>query len=104
MVGVSPENGVGMPDIGKLAAAYGLPFFRITALPEAGATVDEALRTDGPVIVEVMLDTAQFFEPKLSSRAEPDGTIVSPPIEDMYPFLPREELAADMRYSSKEEE
>jgi acetolactate synthase-1/2/3 large subunit len=51
-----------------------------------------ALALDGPVIIEAVLDPEQFFEPKLSSKQMPDGSIVSPSLEDMFPFLPFEEL------------
>ena len=47
--------------------------------------------TEGPVLCEAVLDPEQNFEPKLSSKVLPDGRIVSPEIDDMYPFLPREE-------------
>jgi len=57
---------------------------------EIQSAVQQVLDTDGAVLCEVMLDPAQNFEPKLSSRVEPDGTITSPPIDDMYPFLERE--------------
>ena len=103
MVGVSPENGVGMPEIRRIAEAYGMPYYRVDRLSAMDAVVDAALAAEGPALIEVLLDPAQFFAPKLSSKAQPDGTIASPPIEDMYPFLPREEYAADM-ISEKQEE
>jgi acetolactate synthase-1/2/3 large subunit len=53
------------------------------------------LNTVGPVICEVILDSNQNFEPKLSSKVMSDGTIVSPPIDDMFPFLSREEYASN---------
>ena len=51
----------------------------------------KVLGTEGPVLCEVVVDPEQNFEPKLSSKVLPDGRIVSPEIDDMYPFLPREE-------------
>ena len=80
-----------------------MPYYRVDRLSAMDAVVDAALAAEGPALIEVLLDPAQFFAPKLSSKAQPDGTIVSPPIEDMYPFLPREEYAADM-ISEKQEE
>ncbi len=56
----------------------------------------EVLSTPGPVVCEVMLDPAQGFEPRQSSRQLPDGRIVSAPLEDMFPFLDRDELAKNM--------
>ncbi|MCR5485317.1 MAG: thiamine pyrophosphate-binding protein [Clostridiales bacterium] len=96
MYGVSPDNGVSFPDMEKISAAYGLPYFLIDSLENIDEKIDEVLRSDGPVICEAVLDPAQFFEPKLSSRVLPDGTIVSPSLEDMYPFLPRDEFESNI--------
>jgi len=49
-------------------------------------------RASGPLLIEAVVDEGQNFEPKLSSRALPDGTMVSPELDDMFPFIPKEEL------------
>ena len=54
--------------------------------------VDKALATEGPVFTEIFTDTKQVWEPKSSTKRLEDGTLVSPPLEDLAPFLPREEL------------
>ena len=54
--------------------------------------VDEVLNQDGPLFVEIYTDTEQRWEPKSSTKRLEDGTLVSPPLEDLAPFLPREEL------------
>ena len=61
-----------------------------------GKILENVLHAEGPVLCEAVLDKTQFFAPKLSSRVFPDGRIVSPSLEDMYPFLPAEELKEDM--------
>ena len=53
------------------------------------------LALEGPALCEVMLDPAQEFEPKLTSRRLDDGTLATPALEDMAPFLSRDELAAN---------
>ena len=58
--------------------------------------VDEVLQTDGPVFCEIFTDTEQVWEPKSSTKRLEDGTLVSPPLEDLAPFLPREELQQQM--------
>ena len=58
--------------------------------------VNEALATDGPVFVEIFTDTEQVWEPKSSTKRLEDGTLVSPPLEDLAPFLPKEELKRNM--------
>lgn len=58
--------------------------------------VNEVLALDGPVFCEIFTDTTQVWEPKSSTKRLPDGTLVSPPLEDLAPFLPREELERNM--------
>jgi acetolactate synthase I/II/III large subunit len=95
VMGEGPASGVSFPDFVKVAAAYGIPGLRVERESEMDA-VDAALASPGPTLIEVMLDPNQEFEPRSRSKVLPDGTIVSPPLEDMYPFLPPEELAANM--------
>ena len=91
LVGVCDGNGLSFPSLEKLAYAYGIPYERIDTAADIQKKVRKVLETAGPVLCEAVLDPEQNFEPKLSSRQLPDGTIVSPEIDDMYPFLPREE-------------
>ena len=63
---------------------------------EMKEAVDRALKLEGPLFCEIFTDTEQVWEPKSSGRRLPDGTIVSPPLEDLSPFLPREELKRNM--------
>jgi acetolactate synthase-1/2/3 large subunit len=95
LVGESPDNGVSFPDYVKVAAAYGIPSSRLEA-KDFPQHVDEVLRAQGPHLCEVMLDETQGFEPRMSSRQLEDGTIVSPSLEDMHPFLDRDELERNM--------
>lgn len=95
MIGEGPGSGVTFPDPGRLAAAYGIPSFRAEG-PAFRDSVEAALRLDGPSLVHVVLDPAQGMEPRPSSRQLPDGRIVSAPLHDMHPFLPREELLENL--------
>jgi acetolactate synthase-1/2/3 large subunit len=96
-IGSGREDGVSLPDPMKLAAAYGLPAVQLVEPRDMGAVIREVLTTEGPFICHVRLDPAQEFEPRIRSRSMPDGTIVSPALEDMYPFLEPDELAELMR-------
>ena len=58
--------------------------------------IRKVLSYPGPIICEVMLSPDMEFLPKSSSKKLPDGSIVSAPLEDMYPFLTREELKENM--------
>lgn len=91
LIGVGPDSGVGFPDMERLVSAYGIPYIRIDALATLGEKLGALLVAEGPVFCEAVLDPMQGFEPKLSSKVLPDGIIVSPAIDDMYPFLPRDE-------------
>lgn len=95
-IGIGPESGVTLPDFVRLAEALGIPARRCATRAEVAAGVDFALRAEGPALVEVVLDPDAPFAPKLASRALPDGRMVSPALEDMAPFLSREELAANL--------
>ena len=79
------------PDFVRVAEAYGLPASRLDQ-PEFGPDLAAMLAAPGPHVCEVVLDPAQGFEPKLSSRRLPDGRMVSSPLDDMAPFLDRDEL------------
>jgi len=92
MCGVCADDGVSFPDAEKIARAYGIPFVKITSAAGIRQRIAEALAVDGPVIIEAVVDPGQFFEPKLSSKRLPDGTMASPPLEDMFPFLSEEEM------------
>ena len=95
MVGESPASGVSFPDFVRVACAYGIPSTRIETLDDFGR-IRQALEAPGPTVCEVMLDPSQEFEPRLKSRQLPDGTMISPALEDMYPFLDRAELASNL--------
>lgn len=95
LAGESGASGISLPDYCKVAQAYGLQTSRIQG-PEFSDQIEAALAAHGPALHEVMLDGAQGFEPRMSSRQLADGTIVSPSLEDMHPFLPPEELARAM--------
>ena len=95
MVGVNKDSGISFPDMEKIAYAYGVPYVRIDAISNILSGIDTVYETEGPVICEVVVDETQFFEPKLSSKRLPDGTMVSPDIDDMYPFLDREEYLSN---------
>jgi len=95
LVGSNPESGVTFPDFVRVAEAFGLPAIRLKNRNFA-EDLDEILSIPGAVVCEVVLDPNQGFEPKLSSKQLQDGRIVSPPLEDLYPFLDREELVKNL--------
>ncbi|WP_371431969.1 thiamine pyrophosphate-binding protein [Novosphingobium sp.] len=95
-VGCGPDSGVSFPDFEKVAAAFGFAFTRTSDHSDIRDAVRRTLDTDGPAICEIMVDKEQVFAPKLSSKRLDDGTMVTAPLEDLAPFLPREEFEANM--------
>ncbi|MDK9714179.1 MAG: thiamine pyrophosphate-binding protein [Sulfuritalea sp.] len=100
LAGAGPGNGVSFPDFVAVAAAFGVPARRL-ASADFAEQLDHILDEPGPCLCDVILDETQGFEPRMSSRKLDDGSIVSPPLEDMFPFLDRAELAANMIDSEK---
>ncbi|MCI0502366.1 MAG: thiamine pyrophosphate-binding protein [Fusobacteria bacterium] len=89
LIGVSCESGVSFPSIKRLSDCYGVKYHILDNIDTAQTVINSVLLEEGPVICEVVLDITQNFEPKLSSKILPDGRIISPRIDDMYPFLSR---------------
>jgi acetolactate synthase-1/2/3 large subunit len=94
--GSSPETGVSFPNLEKISKAYGFTYFKIDDSLRVEDEIRSALSTQGPVFVEVVMPKDQFLGPKSGIKRKEDGSIYSPPLEDLFPFLPREELKANM--------
>ena len=92
LCGVSSDNGVSFPEAQRIAYAYNIHFRKIESVTDIKRQITEALELEGPVIIEALIDPDQFFEPKLSAKQLPDGSMVSPSLEDMFPFLSEEEM------------
>ena len=95
LIGLDPETGVSFPEFDKLAEAFRFKYFEVNNEPDVRNTIEEALATEGPVLINVVVDPDQNFVPKLSSKVMPDGSIVSPSMDDMFPFLPRDEYESN---------
>jgi len=95
-IGESFDSGVSFPDMIKIASAYGIKNKRISDNQNIKNQIINVLSEPGPVLCDVCVDPNQTFAPKVSSHKLPDGKIVSRPLEDMYPFLSREDLKDNM--------
>lgn len=96
-VGIGEESGdLSFPEYEKIAKAFGYPYLCAHSNAEMMEAVNKALEMEGPVFCEIFTDTQQVWEPKSSTKRLEDGTLVSPPLEDLAPFLPREELEKQM--------
>jgi acetolactate synthase-1/2/3 large subunit len=95
-VASSTSSGVSIPDLRKIAEAYGLVYSRISVNEEVREGIRRTLSSDVPELIEVMVDPAKPLLPKLSSYIKPDGTMSSRPLEDLAPLLDREEFRRNM--------
>ena len=91
-----PDSGVTFPNFMKLAEVFGIGVRRVCSHKEMDAAILETLAEPGPQLCEIMIDKNQQFAPKLASRRLADGRLVTSPLEDLAPFLSREELASNM--------
>ncbi len=104
-IGIGPESGdLSFPEFKKIADAFGYDYFCAKTNAEMREVVDKVLETEGEVFCEIFTDTKQVWEPKSSTKRLSDGTLVSPPLEDLAPFLDREELKEIMFIPLLEEE
>ena len=94
LTGCNASSGVEVPDFVKVAKAFGLPAVRITKNKDLHRQIARVLAAKGPVVCEVVCTSDYIFAPKLSAKKMPDGTLVSPSLEDMFPFLSPEEIEA----------
>ncbi len=95
-VGTGPEAGLLLPDLEKVAATYDLPFLRIADASELKSKLQQALSQPSPLLVDVKLIPNETLAPKVSALPQPDGSMVSMPLEDMTPLLPLDTLKAEM--------
>ena len=96
IVGCDAESGLTFPDFQSVGRAFGIASTRCADLTGASRAIRELLSGSEPKLLEVILDPNEPFTPKLASRKLEDGTMVSSPLEDMAPFLPRDELRENM--------
>ncbi len=103
-VGIGEESGdLSFPKFEEIAKAFGYPYYSAHSNEEMKNVVDKVLAEEGPLFCEIFTDTKQVWEPKSSTKRLEDGTLVSPPLEDLAPFLPREELKEIMIVPMMEE-
>jgi acetolactate synthase-1/2/3 large subunit len=100
--GTAAGTGVSFPSTRKIAAAYGLPFWRVATLAELDGTLSEVLAQSGPAVCEVMLPHNHTIAPQSMTVQQADGSLKSLPLEDMAPLLDRAEFNANMEVSGSQ--
>ncbi len=95
-IGEGPSSGVTMPDTLKICDAYGIKAARVSDLNELDKAIQLAMDTKGPYVLEIITPSSQPIIPTVSSRVNEDGSMSSRPLEDMAPFLDRDEYHSNM--------
>jgi acetolactate synthase-1/2/3 large subunit len=95
-IGTDKDSGISFPEVKNIANAYGIQYFKASTVSELDSTLENVMNTEGPVICEIMCPENQEIIPATASMRKDDGTMVSKPLEDMYPFLDREEFLKEM--------
>ena len=95
-VGTDRNSGVSCPDFSKIANAFKIKYYSIKTWGDFEGVVPKVQEENGPVICDIFMDPEQFSHPKLSLAVADDGKIVSPPLEDLSPLLPRDVLESEM--------
>ena len=91
-IGIDGNSGLSFPNFEKLSDAFGVNYFMLDSEENCREVLAKALSSEGPCIIEAVVDPGQNFAPKSSSKVLPDGKIVSPSLDDMAPFLDRDEF------------
>jgi acetolactate synthase-1/2/3 large subunit len=94
-IGIDAESGLSCPDLEKISYAYGIKFIRINNLDEMEEKIKEFQAYKGAVICEVITPAEQLLIPRVASKKLDDGSMISMPYDDMFPFLPREEYQSN---------
>lgn len=95
-VAVDAKSGLSCPDFVKVAKAYGIKAIRINNHKDMGREIEKVLKEKGPIVCDINALREMVLTPKLISRRDENGQFISPPLEDMGPFLPREEFEKNM--------
>jgi acetolactate synthase-1/2/3 large subunit len=96
MVGSGPDSGLTLPDVSRVCGAFGVETRRLADQQDIHARVQDIFASPGPVVCEVMLSPQQATAPRLASQRLADGRMASKPLEDLWPYLDREEIEAIM--------
>ncbi len=101
LIGESSSNGVGLPSMKKVAALYDIKYMSINSRSELDSKLDELIAYSGPMICEVFTPREQLLIPRVASKKLEDGTMMSMPYDDMFPFLDRDEYKINKKMAQE---
>lgn len=103
LVGVGSDSGdLSFPDLSMLSSAYGLPYLKCESMETMPDAIEWALSNNGPGLCEMILSITQKVEPRVLSQKKPDGSFISGTLENMFPFLPQDEIEENMKTSQQD--
>lgn len=102
-IGSNKSGGLSLPDFVRVSSAYGIKAIRLSNDKKIRQKIERILRSDEPVICEVILSRNQQILPCVGYKKNQDGIALNRPLEDMFPFLGREEFkwAMEIKHWSK---
>ncbi|MCX6996561.1 MAG: thiamine pyrophosphate-binding protein [Kiritimatiellaeota bacterium] len=95
-IAADPASGLTLPDLSRIADAFQLPYYRIASDADLSTLLDRALSADGPALIDILVPPEEDRIPRLANYQKADGTMASKPLEDLFPFLDREEFRKNM--------
>ena len=96
LVGADETSGLSLPNWVKVSNAYGIPARSVSSVEKLPEELRATLDEPGPAICEVVVIPDEPRQPRVASVIRPDGSMASRPLEDLFPFLDREELRENM--------
>lgn len=94
--GVNSDSGLSLPNFEKLSNSFEFPYYSIKTWNDYTNKINNFLNSKGPSVCEVFMDPEQDFIPKVRGIKKVDNTIFAPPIEEMSPLLPYDEIERNM--------
>jgi len=91
-IGSNKQSGISSPDFIKIADVYGFTSFKFNNNKDLESKIDDVMNTKGPVLVEIMMTENQLLVPRVQSSKDINGKIISNSLENMFPYLPEEEI------------
>lgn len=95
-IGTDENSGVSFPNLSDIASAYKIPYMQIEKYDQFDKVMKTIFEFEYPMIIEIMCQKWQEVVPTLMGKKNEDGTVTAKPLEDMYPFLPRDEFYDNM--------
>ena len=89
------------PNLELIAKAYNIPYYSIRTVAETEEKVQKALADNEPAIIEIFSSKDTEIVPIIKSRMGENGKMISAALEDMYPFVSKEEQIENMSISNE---